>query len=617
MERLERRPLAVAAVALVALDALIAVAGGRFPLLSGLVLIAAPGMALLPILPSSARSDWPTALAIAPALGIAASSVAIITVASAGAPLTGASVRVVVAALVVAGLALSRDGEPVRSGHRRDLPLACGVLLVLLLGVVLAGRVVHGSPVPGNDWAKYVLYGDEIRRQGSLLIHNPFWMLGVPFREDPGAPALYGSYLTMTGQPASVLMHGIWVFSALSILSVFAFARALWGGLAGVLSGAFVAAVPISQDILGWHGLANQEALLLLAPALLYTAVLVRNGLSMQESAGFALVLVALAAAHRLSFIVGGLAVATALLLSWVVAGNGLALVRRAAGVGVWALVLCGGVLYDLETRSRTFGGTLGYADYVSSKVDLVLVARDLSIAFSVAAVIAIVLACANVRRDLFLAAPLGLLLVTAALAYSWVVHLPLVYFRMAYYLPLALGPLVAVALVRFLPLRLGALVGLALVVIITVAGWGQSANVRRFYSFANPASLRGLDAVAARLHPGEVVVTDRCWSFLATWLLHTPTLAALEPQDIQPKAELVPARDAQAVLDGTPRGRALARRLGIRFAILDPTCPDAQGNPLVPPLFGQPAFISQRLVVVTLRRAAQATTASERGATP
>jgi hypothetical protein len=97
------------------------------------------------------------------------------------------------------------------------------------------------------------------------------------------------------------------------------------------------------------------------------------------------------------------------------------------------------------------------------------------------------------------------------------------------------------------------------------------------------------------------VVVTDRCWSFLATWLLHTPTLAALEPQDIQPKAELAGAREAQAVLDGSARGRSIQRRLGIRYAILDPTCPDAQGNPLLPPQIGSPAFVSQRLVVLRL----------------
>ena len=75
--------------------------------------------------------------------------------------------------------------------------------------------------MPGNDWAKYVLYADEIRRHGSLLIDNPFWMLGVPFREDPGAPAVYGSYLVIGGQSATVLVHGIWVFAVIAILTTF------------------------------------------------------------------------------------------------------------------------------------------------------------------------------------------------------------------------------------------------------------------------------------------------------------------------------------------------------------------------------------------------------------
>ena len=60
-----------------------------------------------------------------------------------------------------------------------------------------------GSGVPpGNDWAKYLLYADEVRRHGSLLIDNPFWMLGQPFRDDPGVPSLYGATLIMSRAPA-------------------------------------------------------------------------------------------------------------------------------------------------------------------------------------------------------------------------------------------------------------------------------------------------------------------------------------------------------------------------------------------------------------------------------
>ena len=40
----------------------------------------------------------------------------------------------------------------------------------------------------------------------------------------------------------------------------------------------------------------------------------------------------------------------------------------------------------------------------------------------------------------------------------------------------------------------------------------------------------------AAPAEPGEVVVTDRCWSFLGTWLLHTRTLPALSPRTSSPR---------------------------------------------------------------------------------
>jgi hypothetical protein len=175
------------------------------------------------------------------------------------------------------------------------------------------------------------------------------------------------------------------------------------------------------------------------------------------------------------------------------------------------------------------------------------------------------------------------------ALAYSWLLEIPTAYFRMAYYLPLALVPLVALALVRLLTPRRAALAGGLAALAISVFAWVQGSNVRDFYAFTNDASLRGLDAVGADLRRNEVVVTDRCWSFQATWLLHTRTLPALEPEDIQPKAELRRARQARAVLDGTPEGLAVARRLGVRYLIVDPTCVDTRERPTRPPAVGTP----------------------------
>jgi hypothetical protein len=137
----------------------------------------------------------------------------------------------------------------------------------------------------------------------------------------------------------------------------------------------------------------------------------------------------------------------------------------------------------------------------------------------------------------------------------------------------------------------------------MAVAAWPQAARVRRYYAFTDTAALRGLDLVSARLRPDEVVATDRCWSFLATWLLRTRTLPALDPADIQPAAELPIAREAHAVADDTPAGRAAARRLGVRFLVADPTCSSPDGHKLPPPRGATPLYASSRLVVFRLHR--------------
>ena len=78
--------------------------------------------------------------------------------------------------------------------------------------------------------------------------------------------------------------------------------------------------------------------------------------------------------------------------------------------------------------------------------------AGDLSVIFTVLAVAALVFAVRLAGRDRAVAALLSLLAVVIALAYSWLFEIPTAYFRMAYYLPLALVPLVALALVQAAP---------------------------------------------------------------------------------------------------------------------------------------------------------------------
>jgi hypothetical protein len=584
------------------LEFVIAAAGGSFPVLSGLVLCVAPGLALVPLLPQAARRSWSATLAGVPALGFAASSVLLVSMASSSITLTGTTIRLGLGALIAAGLALPRDGEPRHElGYSEAFAIA-GLLGAVLIGILLENRVVGRTPVPGDDWAQYVIYADEIRIHGALLINNRLWMFGQPFRQDPGVPAVFGSFLSMTGQPASVLMHGIWVFAVMAILSVYSLVRTLWGRLAGVIGAALWAVLPMAQDLLGWHGLANAAALALLPLVLLYVTCLLTRDVDRWEAVGLGLFMVALAAAHRLSFLVGVASVGVIVALGLL--GRDRLIVARRVGLGALAaLVLCPGVAYDLITRSHRFHGTQGYKAYSATKVQFHLVVNDLTTTFAVAGAVAAAaaLVLALTRRDRSAVPFLATFAVVVALAYSWIVHFPLSYVRMAYYVPLALVPLVAFALTRLAPPRVAAIAGLALTVAIAIPAWGQARDVRNFYDFANPTTLRGLDAVTAQLRPGDVVVTDRCWSFLAEWLLHAQTLPALDPADILPKAEVVPARKARSILRGTPKGRVLAKRLGVRFLVVNPTCVSDNGRLERPPQLGTPLFVSSKLVVMRL----------------
>jgi hypothetical protein len=368
-----------------------------------------------------------------------------------------------------------------------------------------------------------------------------------------------------------------------------------------VVAAALWAVLPIAQDLLGWHGLANDAALALMALVLLYVAALLSDGLGWLEAAGLGLSLVALCAAHRLSFLVtlGGVGLA---LLVGLAAKHGRGdLVRGSLRTAAAALVICPGVAYTVIETDHKFGGTQGYRAYLSTKVHLHLVVNDLSWVFSVVGVLAFVLALWWLRRERTLLPFVALLLVVVALAYSWVVHFPLAYVRMAYYVPLALVPLVAMAVTRLLRPRLAALAALALTLAIAVPAWGAARNVHRFYDFANHTTLSGMRAVSADLRPGDTVVADRCWSFLSAWLLHADTLPALDPADILPKAEVGPAAEARAILAGTPRGRALARQLHVRFILVNPLCVSQDGRRGRPPRLGRPFFVSSRLVAMRL----------------
>ncbi|MDO9354625.1 MAG: hypothetical protein Q7T55_13085 [Solirubrobacteraceae bacterium] len=616
------------AAALIFGELVLAVAGAGSLALAGAALLA-PGLALSGLLPAPVRRHVLARWAMTPAVGLAATSVALVSLSRVGVPLTEVSVRVVLVALLAIGLLVptgADDGEGDRADgeaiDRRAVVLEGVVLFGLLaLAGVLAWRVIGVLPVPGNDWAKYVLYADEISRHHKLLIDNPFWLGGVPFREDPGMPALMGPALIMSGAAAGGLAQSIVVLGLALVLAVYGYARSFLGAVGALASTAFVVVMPASQNILGWHGLANLGALVILALVLAQAGAWLRGDLRDRPAEiGFGLALVGVAAAHRLTtaIMIGVLGIVLIARLVRPVDATRKEVVLSVARILAAAIALGLLVAWDLQTRSASSGGTLPYTSYLGTKLDPALMARDITWPLMIIAALSLIGFAVRRTLERALWPALALAVVVSLLAYVWILHLPLYYARMVFYLPLALAPLagagVAAAFAwvftragrspapRWRPAAIpaSALVAGLLVGVLAASAWSQGQAVRRYYLFANPSSLRGLDGLTLALTPGEPVTTDRCWSFLSAWLLRTKTYPALSDQDIGPKAELPIARQGRAMMRGTKEGRRLAKRYGVRFALLDPTCP-VTAETVEPP--GEVVFVSQRLAIVELER--------------
>ena len=535
--------VAWAALAVVAVEGLVTLAFGPQPLLALCVLVLAPGLALTPFLPRELAVPA-VRIAVVPIVGAAASSVVIITAATFGIPLTGVSIRLIVLLVVLASIAASIVFGPKLQRTPADVSDASspgeGATLALLgaavaIGVALQGLIVGGKPLPGQDWGHYLLYVDEIRKQGSLLIDNPFWMLGgLPFSEDPGAAAMYGAQALLSEVTTASLVQGIWLVAALAIVSVFVFVAALWGRTAGLIAAGLYAVVPMNLDMLAWHGLANVWALMLLPPALLAAGMALRGHLDLRWCAFLALFLVALVAAHRLSFLVVALALLPCLvILVWRQGEEGL---RFVAWTLAFAVVGGAGVIAHLVQHNISVGGTQGYRAFLATKVDWEYVGRDLTWLLGILGAVAllVVLAARPLRGDNARFVLFGLLAAVLALSYAWVVHFPMAYVRAPYYLPLLLAAAVGIAWSKAVPrLALGAIV---IVLLVGLEARDLAPTLRSFYGFANGSSLAGLGHVKSLAEPGDVIVTDTCWAFLAGWLLQQPTIAALDPSSILPE---------------------------------------------------------------------------------
>jgi hypothetical protein len=599
------RAYSIGAVALVVLDSLLALLGHAEPVTAAAALVLAPGLALAPFLPSelSAPVIRP---AVIPLLGIVASSIAIISVTAIDIPLTATTVRVVLLILTGAALLASMRGRRLSKARRRIQPIEVGTLIALAAVVCLAmslqALILGGTPLPGQDWGHYLLYVDQIRHQHALLINNPYWMLGgLPSPQDPGVPSLYGAFALLSHEPTGALVQGIWIFTVFGILSVFVFVGTLWGSRAGLYAAGVYAAVPMNLDMLAWHGLANEYALDILPLALLPVGMALRGRIDRRWSAFFGLMLIALATAHRLTFLVTLVALFAVLLLGLRRLPQGM--LRFLGWSSLFALVLGAGAIVDLSRQAAAVGPLQSdYHAFSSTKVSWDLVNRDLSWELSIAGAVALglFLVARPLRRDPARLVLYGLLAAILAFSYAWIVHLPTAYYRAPYYLPLLLAAAVGAASARLLP-RVQVIALAALIAFVAADAYDLAPIYRSFYTYVDRGSLSALGYVKAQLHPRDVVVTDTCWGFLAGWLLKQPILAAQDPALILPKSEIKPAETAARILYGGKAGATLARTVGARFALVDPLCTHQTGRPVQPPDIGTPVFASTHLVVLDL----------------
>lgn len=603
-------PTAVA-VAIIGAEWIASSAFGGQPVLAALALVVAPGLAVLPFLPDELRR-LAVAAPVVPIASIALSTILLISLTSADVSLTGGHIRV---ALFVVTLAALAGSVAAPAARRRDLSLTpapgalSGVAALLLLaavtcvGVALQATILGGKPLPGEDWGEYLLYAEQIAQHHTLLLNNPYWMLGGhPFPQDPGAPSLYGAYLVLTGHGAASLVQGIWLFAVLGILAVYVLVTPLAGPIAGTVAAAVYAVIPMNLDILSWHGLANVDALSVLPLALLATAFVLRGDPSRRWAAVLAVSVVALAAAHRFSFVLGVAAIVPPLAFALLRRPRATLAVLRWTGV---FFALAGtGVAVDLYRRNTALHGTQSYRAFLPTKLHWGLLARDLTWTLVIAGIVAlaIVLATQRHRKDDDHVVLVGLALAILALTYAWVAHVPTGYNRAAYFFPLLLAAVIGLAATR-LASRVALPVIVALVVVTGIQARPLAHDYRNFYGHTNAASLTGLGYVNELAKPRDAIVTDQCWSFLATWLLHRPVLAALDPSLILPRGEVAPAAIARRILYGDPTiGRRLARRRHIRFAVVDPQCTYQTGSPYGTPRLGRLVYASTRLLVLDLR---------------
>lgn len=595
----------VAAAALLAVDAVIRLlAGGPYPGAT-VLLLAACGISLLPLLPRELGTPS-LRLAVLPALGLGSFAILLTTVSIVGIPLTELSIRLAVLALVVAMAAAAHV-----LGRREDAPSASwsmgreGIALAVLVGVFAfslgSSWDIEGSfPPRGTDWGHYLLYADEVETQEALLIDDPLaGEVDRVFADPAGVGAVYGGFLILDGTSSRPLGSGVVIASALTPLSVYAAVGALWGIGAGLLAAAAYAVSPIRLEPMYWHGLATTLALVFLPLVVLAVGLMYRGSRDRRTIGLLGFSLAGVAVSHSTSAVVAALLIAVVVAIE----SGRLLIARRSPhprssggmlrpvlmGVAT-AFVLGAGVVAHLRLQSAELGSPVSYRLFEPDWLNFQTFVDYYSWPFLALGALSVLVLVVrgNLRRDHALLALAALGIASILVGQLWRVHVPFEYRRAVYYLGLALVMLIGAASAR-LSRRAMWVAGyvLALAYIAHTSIGFRLPERLLDGEQERSAAVDALTELRERLDRGdeadtELVVTDRCLHFVVPYLLQRPTIAAFEDWQVGFSNRVPLARKAATVIRGGPEGRRLAESLGVRYVVLDPRCterPDLGGT--------------------------------------
>lgn len=591
---------AVAAVAFLLCDLVLRLLSGGPYRGATALLLAACATVLFPLLPGElARPSL--RVAAAPALGVGAFTILVTTVSTLGIPLTETSIRAAVAVLVVsvavAGALLRRPPGPTRgrAPRKHEAVAVVAVLALAAFSFASAWDIVGPFPPRGTDWGHYFLYADEVDRQQSLLIDDPF---AGPRRQVFADPvmvgALYGSTLVLDGVSSHSLAPGAAVASAFSTTAVVAAAGGLWGIGAGLAAGALYSVAPIRLDPMYWHGLATVLALLFV-PLIILGLGLMFGGRRDPRTVGLlGFGLVAVAAAHTTTTVVVVASVAIAVVLDAVRA----ALVRPAAEEGFlarwWrhgivapvsvavagAAVVGAAVGVHLLRQARRLGDPIDYRFFEPDWLSWHTLVEYFSTGFlALAAVAVLVLVWRRSSADAALLAVASLILACVAVSQLWRLGIAYEYRRVVYPFGVALALLAGAAAARVGRWRIVAPVGLVACALLAHASVGFRLPERLLADRAPTSTApAALEALRGRIDQGELpdtrlVVADRCLHFIVPYLLGRPTIAAFENWQVAYRDRLPEARNARTVIAGGPAGRRMAADLQVGYVVVDPRC--------------------------------------------